>query len=383
MIVVLSSGTIALVVAVCEAWQRGWRLADDSGIAAKPLRRFDIRHATIRFLGFGMTVAAAAFIYWLLPEYHGSFYDPFWHLLRLLVPVALPVAALNFFWSDSRLSTPDDAYWELGRIALRRGDRPIAWQSLKHHGLSWMVKVFFLPLMVVYAAGQISDLGPAFSTLVTKGALHGAYGLIFRLCYTIDLLFCVAGYILTIRVLDTHIRSTDGTVFGWLVALICYQPFYSVIGSYYLRYDDNRPWTDYFAGHPLLSQIWGAGIIVLVAAYALTTVSFGLRFSNLTNRGIITSGPYRFFKHPAYLSKNLSWWMSSVPFLSSSGWTIALRHCLLLLMLNAVYWLRARTEERHLSADPTYAAYAAWIAEHGLTAKLVSGTRRLAKRWCE
>ena len=39
------------------------------------------------------------------------------------------------------------------------------------------------------------------------------------------------------------------------------------------------------------------------------------RFSNLTHRGIITNGPYRYSKHPAYLAKNLSWWLVSMPFM--------------------------------------------------------------------
>src|SRR5208282_5890272 len=114
------------------------------------------------------------------------------------------------------------------------------------------------------------------------------------------------------RLLDTHIRSVEPTVAGWLVALICYQPFYSVIGRFYLQYEDNTYWDNW--PWPALQAVWGAAIIALASIYALSTVAFGLRFSNLTHRGIITSGPYRFTKHPAYLSKNLSWWLISVPF---------------------------------------------------------------------
>jgi hypothetical protein len=44
----------------------------------------------------------------------------------------------------------------------------------------------------------------------------------------------------------------------------------------------------------------------------------------------------------------------------------ALRHCLLLLAVNGIYVLRAWTEERHLSRDPEYVAYARWIDENGL-----------------
>jgi protein-S-isoprenylcysteine O-methyltransferase Ste14 len=230
--------------------------------------------------------------------------------------------------------------------------------------------------MTVYSRDQINDVGGALNELAARGWMHASYNFIFRLAYAVDLLFCVVGYLLTLRILDAHIRSTDATVLGWLTALVCYQPFYSVVGPLYLRYDDNRPWTEYFAPYPNLGGIWGFVILLLVILYSLSTVAFGLRFSNLTHRGIITGGPYRYFKHPAYLSKNLSWWMISVPFLSTQGGGTAFRHCVLLGLLNTVYFLRAKTEERHLSADPRYVAYSEWMRDHGAIAKL----RRLILR---
>jgi protein-S-isoprenylcysteine O-methyltransferase Ste14 len=75
-------------------------------------------------------------------------------------------------------------------------------------------------------------------------------------------------------------------------------------------------------------------------------------------------------KHPAYLSKNLSWWLISVPFIAGAGWVVAVQSCLLLGGVNLVYFLRTRTEERHLRADPAYRDYEAYIAEHGLAARL-------------
>lgn len=55
-----------------------------------------------------------------------------------------------------------------------------------------------------------------------------------------------------------------------------------------------------------------------------------------------------------------------MPFMISSTVDEAIRHSLLLFGLNLVYFLRARTEERHLSWDPDYRAYAAWIEQHGM-----------------
>jgi protein-S-isoprenylcysteine O-methyltransferase Ste14 len=173
-------------------------------------------------------------------------------------------------------------------------------------------------------------------------------------------------YAMSLRATDTHIRSTEPTAVGWLVALICYQPFWSLIGRQYLDYDTAPPWGARFAAIPWLYTLWGCVILGLVAVYAWATIAFGARFSNLTHRGIITVGPYRFTKHPAYLAKNLSWWLISVPFVVDADLAQTIRRCTLLLLLNSIYYLRAKTEERHLSLDPVYVQYARWIEHHGL-----------------
>jgi hypothetical protein len=42
----------------------------------------------------------------------------------------------------------------------------------------------------------------------------------------------------------------------------------------------------------------------------------------------------------------------------------------LLLFVNGIYVLRAVTEERHLSRDPVYRSYAAWMSQHSLIGRL-------------
>ena len=110
---------------------------------------------------------------------------------------------------------------------------------------------------------------------------------------------------------------------------------------------------------------------MLLSIYTWSTCSFGCRFSNLTNRGIVVDGPYRYVKHPAYLSKNISWWMMAVPFVGHVGWRATLVACLSLLVTNLIYVIRALTEERHLMRDPAYVAYVHWIEQHGLWAHLI------------
>ena len=367
-------GAIALTIALVDLVFFGTSRRPSSGLAAHALRPASLGEAAVRFLGLLVTLATIGLVYWLFPEYHGTFYQPYWHLLQTLAWPMLCLAPLYFLWTGTRLVKQRDPYLQLGRLLLGRGWDQLDRETLRSHWLAWTVKAFFLPLMVVYAEQRITSTGQALRALSWN--TWSVYTFFYELSFLIDLLYCVLGYLLTLRILDTQVRSTEPTVFGWVVALVCYQPFYSVIGNFYLKYDEYTVgWQAWLAGYPVVHALWATAIIILTLIYGLSTVAFGLRFSNLTDRGIITSGPYRFTRHPAYLSKNLSWWLISVPFISQLGWLTAMRQCVLLVFLNLIYFLRARTEERHLGQDPTYLAYSRWIDEHGMFSKLRSRLR--------
>src|SRR5258708_7184447 len=77
----------------------------------------------------------------------------------------------------------------------------------------------------------------------------------------------------------------------------------------------------------------------------------------LTYRGTVTSGPYRFMRHPAYVSKVASYWLITMPFVPIYGWGIMLQQCLTLSVLSFIYYLRASYEERHLLNYPEYRSY--------------------------
>ncbi len=331
-------------------------------LALSARRPLDIGRVAVRLCGLLFTLVLVAFAYWLFPEYRGSFYAPYWQFLRTIAPAAVLIP-VYFLWADTHLQDPQDEYLSFGHLVLGRWDAA-RWPLIRHHLLSWGVKGFFLPLMTVYLNEEIHSLLNLCSA-IEKGN-WSLYDLLYHLSYGVDLLFCVVGYATSMRLFDSQIQSVEPSVAGWLVALVCYQPFYSVIGKYYLQYDDNIYWDHWLQPWPGVRIAWGAIIIFLTSTYALCTVAFGLRFSNLTHRGIITAGPYRYSKHPAYIAKNLSWWLISVPFISAQGWEAALRNCCLLALLNLVYYARARTEERHLSRDPAYVAYALWMNDRGL-----------------
>ncbi|MFN5825141.1 MAG: methyltransferase family protein, partial [Sphingomonadales bacterium] len=181
--------------------------------------------------------------------------------------------------------------------------------------------------------------------------------------FVVDVQFATVGYMLTMKPLDAHIRTANPYLSGWVAALICYPPFILMNNGGPLDYHvATSDWAYWFEGQTLLLWVWGAILVLLTAIYAWATVAFGLRFSNLTHRGILTHGPYRWTKHPAYLSKNAYWWLATLPFLVTSGsMTDMIRNTALLILVSAVYYWRAKTEEKHLLSDPAYAEYAAWM----------------------
>jgi protein-S-isoprenylcysteine O-methyltransferase Ste14 len=102
-------------------------------------------------------------------------------------------------------------------------------------------------------------------------------------------------------------------------------------------------------------------LLALLAVYAWSAVSLNFKASNLTHRGIISHGPYRYFRHPAYTCKVLAWWIGMVPPLyvaaQSSLWQ-ALLMTGSMFGWSVIYYMRALTEEDHLrSVDGEYDAY--------------------------
>jgi protein-S-isoprenylcysteine O-methyltransferase Ste14 len=306
--------------------------------------------------------------------------------MEVLKFAAIPMVVLSVpyvMWLDRRMIEPRDSAWHFGAMLIGRE----AWEpeQVKKHWRAWIIKGFF-------SAFMISILPPGWNEIVTSNPtdLIGdpvRFGLLMiTFLFVIDVQIGTVGYLFTVRPLDAHIRSGNPFLAGWLAALLCYPPFvWGVIGNgQVLSYEHNvAGWGHWFGGNPTLLWIWAAWLVVLTAIYAWATFVFGIRFSNLTYRGVLTNGPYRFTRHPAYLSKNMFWWFSVMPFLVTNGSaTDAIRNTFFLLCVNAIYYWRAKTEEAHLLAeDPKYAEYHAWMAEHGvITSRLAKVTNFIKRR---
>lgn len=222
--------------------------------------------------------------------------------------------------------------------------------------LAFVISFFFLTLMTRFLHLEYTELSKALSfiqsPLFEKISFYHQYNVsytyLYHLIIFVDVIIAMVGYTVSTRWLGNRSKSVDMTFFGWIVVLMCYPPFNELIESQISIND--------FDTHPLtLSDIANMAIMTLIlilfTLYAWATAALGFKFSNLSNRGIISHGPYAFVRHPAYACKNLAWWLQAT-FVLTNIWA-----SLLLLAWNIVYILRGITEEHHLMKDREYQAY--------------------------
>lgn len=228
----------------------------------------------------------------------------------------------------------------------------------------WALKAFFIPL---YTAALIALLTLTYTNGL--GSPLAWLGLAVAFAYSVDLCFGLSGYLMASNSLVPTIRSTQTRLLGWLVCAVCYGPVVVHLPDLDAVLAEEIAWPTDVSFDPL--TIAGAvAMLALLVLFVSATVSFGLRFCNLSNRGLISAGPYRWMKHPAYFAHAGNAWILTFIFLPAAHIALGPVQWLAPVALTAIYWLRATTEEQHLREDPDYVAYADWIARHGLVAQL-------------
>jgi protein-S-isoprenylcysteine O-methyltransferase Ste14 len=361
------AGPMVLWSLVVDKVHRRASTGIDWDSSPRPLREtIDISLA--KLTGLWATWAAIAFLYCL-----GRWYweGPYLFSMKVLGAAATPLLVLSIpylLWLDRRLREPRDGAWHFGQLLVGRSSR-VDRDILYDYFRSWAVKGFFLAFMLAIVPGNWFNTVTPRAEDITANIVNLTMWLM-TVMFMIDTVFATAGYVLTMKPLDAHIRSANPYAAGWTAALLCYPPFL-MMGegrplNYHIGTRGEDGWVYWLGGYPLLTALWGVLLILLAGLYAWATVAFGIRFSNLTHRGILTNGPYALTKHPAYLSKNLFWWFGILPFFATTGdLTDVIRNTALLAMVSGVYYWRARTEERHLMADPAYRDYADWMSRNG------------------
>lgn len=233
------------------------------------------------------------------------------------------------------------------------------------------VKFFFAPVMTIFFADNFFHLqnnldyltGTALPAMVGGSYDYAGLGrdmgnVFSTVIFTIDVGLAWCGYIISSRWVDNQTVSAEPTLLGWIVCLISYPPF-RVIGGWLLSGPGEKLYTQ--MPYPNLVGIFGTMMLISYFFYMLPTIWFGLRFSNLTHRGILRRGPFAVVRHPAYAAKNFGWWCVGFPAAVYVGVTSSVEQGILyvlgLILLSTIYYARAITEERHLSFDPAYREY--------------------------
>ncbi|HET7811546.1 MAG TPA: DUF1295 domain-containing protein [Steroidobacteraceae bacterium] len=304
----------------------------------------------------GLMIALIALYALVLVPYYGA-----WPWMRSSAFTFLQ--GLWFAWRRRRRRKP---FAKHGPMSL-----PLSFRlspGARQAGLLLLLKFFFAPLMINWCLGHFATLSG--SLVQFAGGLQQGLGgralfdtaifwAAFQAILFIDTLLFTLGYIVEVPALHNRIRSVDPTFFGWFICLACYPPFNEFTGNFLPWQSNDFPYFTNDYAHFAVNIC----ILLALAIFSWASLALGFKASNLTNRGIVSRGPYRVVRHPAYAAKNLAWWLGALPSMAmvfgTNDWRAIAYTFVSLIGWSAIYVLRAITEERHLlMIDNGYREYA-------------------------
>ncbi len=275
-------------------------------------------------------------------QYFFSYFIDYYYLscLFLLYPY--------LYYRDSEIQLRNDKYSSLMMSAFSikdafKGGR-LYWNYTSRLGfLTGCVKIFFLPYLVSWVINNTFHQFNISKSFAFNLATINAW-LVALFIYIDTTIFCF-GYLLEFDFLKNKIKSVEPTLLGWLVCLWCYPPF----NTFSFRMFDHQLID---IGHTFPAWVLAITtclITILWGVFAWASVALGWKASNLTSRGIVITGPYKYVRHPAYSAKLFVFFLQGI-FLGQYFLG-------LLIGFASIYVLRAWTEERHLSGDLNYLEY--------------------------
>jgi len=340
-------------------------------------RRFVASYlSTLTFIGLS---------YWIvttLSNFHRSMLQGQWQLglfgIDMVITVHAVLVALiviyavilvpyyaAYPWMRSKTYTFAQGLWFAWR---RDRTNPRLSPFARQAGLALLLKFFFAPLMINWCLIHIANLTGSLLQLIagTGDGLSvrelfdtALFWAAFQLILFVDTLLFTIGYIIELPALGNRIRSVEPTFFGWFICLACYPPFNDLTLRFLEWQSSDFPQFS----NDFLHLAINIAVLAALALFSWASIALGFKASNLTNRGIVTQGPYAFVRHPGYAAKNLAWWLGALPALGATlvagHWQAFAYSLMALLGWTTIYALRAITEERHLLLlDNGYAEYA-------------------------
>ncbi len=340
-------------------------------------KTFDLRRRATNFAGSFLFMSCAFLIYRFSPHVAGlrQIWNEFVGVSGLdvlnITFIGYSALLLVFYFTErvpgeAKAVAAGRALWKLAQSPSRT--LAVGFAPAERLGLlTMLLKGFFAPLMVLslfkfttrmlengaYLYAHASAIGSDFLQIFNS---HG-FWFLFQVILFVDVFFFTVGYLVEHPALKNEIRSVDATWMGWFVTLVCYPPINGVtaflLGGNVVEFPQFE--------NPAVHVGVNACVLLLMGIYASASVALNLKGSNLTHRGIVACGPYRYIRHPAYACKNVAWWLGTIP-----AFLLAWQHSALegLLVVGSaaawsgVYLLRALTEEDHLrKVDGEYVAY--------------------------
>ncbi len=333
-------------------------------------------------LGIYLNIALTLAAWYLIPEYMRSIYASLFQAMLVVLPLVVIAVPIMIVITEWRLGFAADYAHQCYLLCMRRFSE-MDWATFKTGLFGYVGRGFFLPLNFTAAVLDISKVRgkeDMFLTLDWPQMVNFLDNSIFSLL----LISIIPGYILTSRLMGISVKAAEGSAFAWFFTLLCYPPINRGTGGGWFHYKVHtatQPWITWFGSDGWLSIAVGSFLIFTFAVHYWGESIFCLRSSHLTNRGIVTNGPFRITKHPVYLIKCISWAVTFLPFLGGNSIRQTASLTLAFLAFCFVYVMRSWVEERLLAKDADYVAYALWMDEHALLRPLGRWIPFFSFRW--
>ncbi len=370
----ISSVHLVLLIALCTSL---YLFASEITRAPWTLRgrpqqsNIDVLARTLtKFLGVLVGILFFFFLIWLFPAYDDA--TKLQYLKEAVVPFFaffVPASFVLILATEYILGEKKDGTYQFGLLA-RLQLRDITWKILFDGFREWLLRFFFLQINFYGAVWYVSYLR-TYGNPDTAGSFIEFITRLDLAIFGVIVLSILPGYIFASRLIGTELKKVDRTWFGWVINLSCYPPVNAAIFGSWVRYMPASEvsatyhglpsWAYHTLSHPAILYVVAFLVIFFALIHLWGEAIVGIRAANISSRGILTTGPFAFTRHPIYVSKCFQWACLYFPFLNAIGVLNSIQSGFLFLLVCAIYTGRALGEERLLATDEKYVRYALYM----------------------